>query len=123
MTKKSSRLQAVRRYMRILRHLRKVKLRPKLKVWSSAVGASFVYIEVTWNTLLMDGTLHVVLDNTEDVSAAFRVDDSMMKATATIDTHKVGGVLIDVTADCLARLFPTAQVTTLQSETACYIPY
>ena len=104
--------------------LSKIRLKPSIKLYTVSAGATFVYVEVTWTTLLIEGSLKVIyhVDRDIDISSQFTIDEAAMKAYATVDTKSVGIVEFKANGEFLAVLVPIRTID-LHASSMCYIPY
>jgi hypothetical protein len=100
---------------------KKIHLKPAIKLYAHCVGATFVYVEISWESILIEGSLKVFVDETNEVTSQFSIDDSVMKATATIDIAAVGLHLIDASGEFLAALVPFKAIQ-ISASTGVYIP-
>lgn len=106
----------------ILEKLRKVRLLPAINLSGVSAGGPFAYIEISWKTLLIDGSLRVLLNGSTDITSQFTIDNSAIKATATVDTGSVGIQQVEATGEFLAQLAPL-KIINLNASTYVYIPY
>jgi hypothetical protein len=106
----------------ILEKLRKWRLNPAINLYSVCAGGSFDYIDISWRTLLIDGSLKVLLNGNTDITSHFTIDNTAMKATATVDTRSVGTQQIEATGEFLAQLVPV-RIVSLSAITYVYNPY
>lgn len=106
----------------ILEKLKKVRLSPAINLYSVCEGASFDYIDISWKTLLIAGSLRVILNGETDITSQFTIDNSAMKATASVDTGSVGTQKVEATGEFLAQLVPV-RIVSLSAITYVYNPY
>ncbi len=106
----------------VLEKLRKMRLRPSLSLYACAAGATFAYVQVSWTTVLIEGTLQVLVDQSRDITSELKVDSVAMKAIGTVDLQGVGLHPLDARGEFLARLLPLATIQ-LSASGGVYLPY
>ena len=106
----------------ILEKLRKMRLRPSISLYACAAGATFAYVQVSWTTVLIEGTLQVLVDQSTDITAELKVDEAAMKAIGVVDLKGVGLHALDARGEFLARLLPLATIQ-LSASGGVYLPY
>ncbi len=99
-----------------------MRLRPSINLYACAAGATFAYVRVSWTTVLIEGTLQVLVDQSRDITAELKVDESAMKASGTVDLQGVGLHRLDAQGEFLARLLPLATIR-LSTSGGVYLPY
>jgi hypothetical protein len=62
-------------------------------------------IEISWSTLLLDGSLKVVLDKV-DVTSKFWIDNDELKATGSLPMPKLGAHTIEASGQLLSNFLP-----------------
>lgn len=106
----------------ILEKLRKVRFLPAFNLYGVSAGGPFAFIDISWKTLLVDGSLRVLLNGSTDITSQFAIDNSAMRATATIDTGSVGIQQFEATGEFLSQPVPL-RIVRLNASTYVYIPY
>jgi hypothetical protein len=62
-------------------------------------------VEISWSTLLLDGSLKVFLDKV-DVTSKFWVDNDELKATGSLPMPRLGGHTLEASGQLLSNLLP-----------------
>lgn len=62
-------------------------------------------VEISWSTLLLDGSLKVVLDKV-DVTSKFWIDNDELKATASLPMPKLGAHTLEARGQFLSNVLP-----------------
>ncbi len=62
-------------------------------------------VEISWSTLLLDGSLKVFLDKV-DVTPKFWVDNDELKATGSLPMPKLGAHTLEASGQFLSNLLP-----------------
>jgi hypothetical protein len=62
-------------------------------------------VEISWSTLLLDGSLKVFLDKV-DVTSKFWVDNDELKATGSLPMPKLGAHTLEASGQFLSNLLP-----------------